>query len=303
MLQTPCFSVRRFFRKPARRVSLMPVSRRIAAFLVVFALCASAAPLPALGNADADGNDLIGAMYEIMPDGAQEQPAEGVSMSSVTYGASEMGRPLICTVLEPKSYERTILALFAIHGFEDEYPKDGSVLVDVAEKLISYANNSEHLQSSRLMVVACANPDGVIDGESNRGFGRCNALGIDLNRDFDADYLVNKKPRYYTLSPFSAAESRAIRDLVLEYAPDVVLDCHGWLNCTIGDSELADVFKDEMGMKHRRDFGRNCNGFFSYWAHLQGAMALLVEFSGSKFDTEPFLRAMGRLMAGDFSAR
>lgn len=252
-------------------------------------------------NADnqVDMKDLV-LLERLLEDFLDEPHGESVSTKNVVYGQSESGRDLICTVIEPKQYSRTILAIFAIHGFEDWYPHDGQELVDTAQLVIEHFQNPDALSDCRLMIVAPANPDGLYDGTTNNGFGRCNANGIDLNRDFDAAHVVMTNARNKTPYPFSASESRALRDLVNAYHPDIVLDCHGWEDCTIGDSELASVFKDEMGLNHRNVFSDNCHGYFSYWAHKQGALALLVEFSNPGFDRLGFINAMARLTKGDY---
>ena len=229
------------------------------------------------------------------------EPGEGKpTVSEIVYGQSEMGRDLVCTIIEPEHFDRTILVNFAIHGFEDVYDHDGQELVDTAELVIDHFRDAEDLHGCRLLIVSCANPDGLIDGTTNNGFGRCNANGVDLNRDFDAAHVVMNNARNYTQYPFSASESRALRDLVNEYHPAIVLDCHGWLDYTIGDSELAKVFYEEMGLSHHVSFSDNAHGYFSYWAHNQGALALLVEFTAPGFDRLPFLNAMERLVAGDY---
>lgn len=152
----------------------------------------------------------------------------GVTCTEVVYGTSENGRDLTCCVLtDGAEYSRTLLLNFAIHGYEDAYAADGQVLVDFAERLIGHYSRQTTLHGCRLVIVPCANPDGLLDGSTNNGFGRCNAKGIDLNRDFDAGHYPFQNARNYTPEPFSAAESRALRDLYWAYLPDVVIDFHG----------------------------------------------------------------------------
>ncbi|GEM_PF-2189026 len=244
---------------------------------------------------------LLERLLETVPDDPPTEPAdESVSTRDIVYGRSETGRDLVCTIIEPRQYSRTILAVFAIHGFEDWYPHDGQELVETARLVIEHFQDPDVLSDCRLMIVAPANPDGLYDGSTNNGFGRCNANGIDLNRDFDAAHVAMTSERNKTPYPFSASESRALGDLVSAYAPDIVLDCHGWEDCTIGDSELAQVFREEMGLTHRVTFSDNAHGYFSYWAHKQGALALLVEFTSPDFDRQGFINAMDRLARGDY---
>lgn len=241
--------------------------------------------------------------YEVELGNPKDNKNDAVVTTSFVYGQSENGRDLMCYSFTPKNYTDTILLNFAIHGYEDEYAADGQVLVDTAYELINYyTENTESLGNSRLLIVPCANPDGLYDGYTNNGFGRCNANGIDLNRDFDANYITRTDPRYYTPYAFSAAESRALRDLVNDYSADVVLDFHGWLNYTIGDYELAQVFYEEMGLSHYVSFtGSNAGGYFANWAHQQGALGLLVEFTNSRsVSIDKLLSATNRILQNDY---
>lgn len=199
---------------------------------------------------------------------------------TANYGTSENGRNLSYHSIAPEKYENTLLFVFAIHGYEDAYDKDAKVLVNTAKYLVDYykTNDVSLLHNNRLLIVECANPDGLYDGKSNNGYGRCNAKGIDLNRDFDVEHKVFTSSRNYTTAPFSGKESKALADLIKKEKPTVVIDFHGWENCTIGDGNLAKMFKENMSLKHKTEFNNNCNGYFSYWAHTQGASALLVEF-------------------------
>lgn len=212
------------------------------------------------------------------------------------YGMSENGRELTSHIFTPIEYDKTILLNFEIHGYEDNYNKDGQVLVDTAFSLIEYyKENQDLLGNTRLIIIPSSNPDGLIDGKTNDGFGRCNANGVDLNRDFDANHKVFTNERNKTLNPFSAAESRALRDLVFLEEPDVVIDFHGWLNYTIGDRKIAKVFKDKINLTHKTEFNSNCNGYFSYWASLQDANALLVEFKDTEIPIEGLIEAINEL--------
>ncbi len=221
---------------------------------------------------------------------------------SFVYGTSELGRSLTCYEICGERVERTVLLNFAIHGFEDEYDGDGQVLVDLARELVEHYSASEELYGCRLLIVPCANPDGLYEGHTNNGFGRCNANGVDLNRDFDANYRSYTSERYYTPYAFSAAESRALRDLCLEYKPEVVIDFHGWLNETIGDKALAELFRQEMGLPYLVGYtDSNCAGYFANWAHQNGALSLLVEFTASnKIDRQALITAVNRLLSEEY---
>ena len=126
------------------------------------------------------------------------------------------------------------------------------------------------------MIIPCANPDGLLDGHTNNGFGRCNAGGIDLNRDFDEGHYPFQNARNYTPEPFSAAESRALRDLYWAYKPEVVMDFHGWYNEVYGASETARGVSERLGLPYFGILNSRC-GFFARWAQAQGSVGLLVE--------------------------
>lgn len=221
----------------------------------------------------------------------------GLNYSTFVYGQSVNGRDLVCHSIADAGYDKTLVLNFEIHGFEDKYDHDGQVLVDTANTLIQHYKSQNSLNKTRLLIIPSANPDGLIDGTTNNGFGRCNANGIDLNRDFDANYASYSAARNYTPYAFSAPESRALRDLCLNNSPDVVIDFHGWLDTTIGDKELADVFYDEMGLAHQVGFtSSNCRGYFANWAHQNGALGLLVEFTDESIPTNKLIQAIDRLI-------
>jgi hypothetical protein len=222
--------------------------------------------------------------------------APKVDYTTYVYGESEKGRDLVSHVFTPSDYNKTILLNFEIHGYEDAYDKDGQVLVDTANSVIEYYKaHLDLLEKTRLIIIPSSNPDGLLEGTTNNGFGRCNANGVDLNRDFDASYVVNETPRNKTLEPFSAQESRALRDLVLQENPTIVIDFHGWLNYTIGDAELAKIFSDKLNLSHKTEFNDNCNGYFSYWASLEGVKALLVEFENDKIPTDKLIDSINEI--------
>ena len=216
----------------------------------------------------------------------------------LSYGSSENGRDLIYYSISPDNYTSTLLMVFAIHGYEDAYAKDGQLLVDLAEYLKEHYKETSQTEmaNTRVLIVPCANPDGLYEGTTNNGFGRCNAKGIDLNRDFDALHKVFNSVRNYTQHPFSAKESQALRDLINLESPDAVLDMHGWENCTIGDGKLADVFKTYVNLNHKTEFNSNCNGYLSYWAHLQGCESLLVEFKNTSIPKDSVVKAINKIL-------
>jgi protein MpaA len=111
----------------------------------------------------------------------------------------------------------TILILGGIHGNEP-----------VSSELMTML--SDHLKTTpgatmdrRVILVNCANPDGLADNT------RANSRGVDLNRNFPAR---NFAPSHrHGPRALSEPETRALRELVLRYEPDVVVSVHGPLDC------------------------------------------------------------------------
>lgn len=227
----------------------------------------------------------------------------GLTCTSFVFGQSVRNRDLVCWSLQQGDFSRTVLLNFAIHGWEDAYAADGQLLVDLGNALVAHYSQSSDLRNCRLLIVPCANPDGIAEGTTNNGFGRCNADGIDLNRDFDASHVVTTTPRNYTPAPFSGAESRALRDLVYASNPDVVVDFHGWLNYTIGSAELSEVFSLCTNLCHKNELGTGAHGYFSYWAQLQGSEAILVEFKDTASVVHSdVIQAVDKLIAGNYGS-
>jgi protein MpaA len=206
--------------------------------------------------------------------------------SELKYGKSGSGRDLICYKIEPELEGKEIpvnkvLLSFELHGFEDSYSRDGKVLVNIGDYIVEYfSKNKDKLYGTTLYVITMANPDGLLDGTTNNGKGRCQtSLGIDLNRDFDYKFRYFSSSRYHTLNkPFGSPESKALKSLVLDIKPDIVIDFHGWLNMTIGDKNLAKVFHDKLNLNRSCGFSSSTPGYFSAWASTVCKEALMVEY-------------------------
>ena len=183
------------------------------------------------------------------------------NISKIKYGRSAMGRPLEAYVIEnikTGRYTKTLFIDFAVHGFEDNYFRDGKVLVKEANKLINYfVFHSDKLQNYRLVIVPCANPDGTIQGKNNyraspTAFGRCTANHIDMNRDFYS---------------FKAVESRALRNCIIQMKPNIYLNMHGWLNETLGTARLNSIINKVQGFPIQKNVYVANEGYIIGWVH------------------------------------
>lgn len=211
---------------------------------------------------------------------------------SFEYGRSGMNRPLVAYRIgaHPASNQRKILCVFAIHGFEDAWYRDGQELVNIAHGIIDYfRDNPQVLGQYQLIVVPCANPDGLNEGWTCNGPGRCQiSKGIDINMDFDYRFQVRNNPRNKTgPRPFSSPEARALRDLVLKEKPSIIIDLHGWLCSAAGDPTIADIFCRHLDLENKAPDASIYGGFFSGWAS-QHAKAVLVEYPNPFTGQGPF---------------
>lgn len=207
--------------------------------------------------------------------GLCEEPSTA-SCTEIIYGTSESGRNLICQQIGDASAEDALLLCFAVHGFEDAYDHDGEVLRLIADHVTDYfCANPQQLGSLCLYVIPTANPDGLIDGTSKDAFGRCNAKGLDINRDFPAGWREDYRVRYKTGSkPFASAEARAIRDLVQSISPAYAVDIHGWIDAVYGDGALSDLLSQSFDMRIKTI---RSGGTLTQWLDSLGIDAALLE--------------------------
>ena len=168
-----------------------------------------------------------------------------------------------------------ILLLGSIHGDESLT----SVLLSETLRQISAKELKAH-------VVLSANPDGILNGT------RCNANGVDLNRNFPAQnwssepvYYRNRKggPQDIALSPGSKPgsepETRAIMKLVKEVKPELIVSFHGFLGC-IDDPEAGAIARDlaeRTDMILVPDVGYSTPGSFGSWCAEQNIPIITYE--------------------------
>ncbi len=122
--------------------------------------------------------------------------------------------------------------------------------VALTERLIEYfeANPEEVPPELRLYIIPCLNVDGLAlvakagvlqDGRpleasdmqsGDRSRGRFNARGVDLNRNWDANWAPTSEWRNMEVDagrrPFSEPETRALRDFAIRMKPVVIVSYH-----------------------------------------------------------------------------
>lgn len=219
-----------------------------------------------------------------LPDTSIQIPSVSHSQATVeVYGTSGKGRPL--KVYKIGNGSKVLFAGFAIHGWEDRWDNDGLALVNIANSLISKIGDykaQNGLHGWTVYIAPCMNPDGVIVRGTNNGPGRCAVKSrIDMNRCFPRGFKAQYNSRNYTgPNPLGAQEAVALKEFIekINKTADelVVIDGHGWLGCTYGDSSIAQYFTRQFGFSHN---GPSGGGYFSYWAQgLPRTRGLLLEY-------------------------
>ncbi len=189
------------------------------------------------------------------------------------YGKSYQGRELYAYIFNdtPKA-TKTLFMDFAVHGFEDDYYRDGQVLVNCALKIAEhYKADCSELKNYRLVLIPCANPDGTYAGVNDKracstAFGRCTANHVDMNRDF---------------LTFGAQESVYLRDMLKKYKPTVYVNGHGWLDTVLGNKEVGSIFVNALGLNYNQygDYGYEKGYIIGWVAHNLGSKSVLLEFA------------------------
>ena len=224
---------------------------------------------------------------------------DATTIKTTQYGTSGLGRPLYVTAMEVPRPTKKVLVTFEIHGWEDDYARDGQVLVNTGDAAISYFTaHPNELKTTSLYVVSSSNPDGLIEGWTNNGPGRTQiSLGVDINRDFDYNWIRQTNARNKTLTPFSSPEARALQSLVLGVRPNDVIDIHGWLNTSYGSPELCRYFQQSLGISYSGGLS-GAPGYFTAWATMYAQRTALIELANPRTSPDPIINALKALCNG-----
>ncbi|MDD6023219.1 MAG: M14 family zinc carboxypeptidase, partial [Oscillospiraceae bacterium] len=165
--------------------------------------------------------------------------------SSIVYGQSGEGRDL--TAYRFGTGKNVMVLGFAIHGWEDNFARDGGALVWAAGQLMQQLSaNTSTIEAYNwsVYVLPCMNPDGLLDGYSHNGPGRhtttyitssgslSHSAGVDLNRCFPYNWISNGSGRYHNgTAPLAAKEARALAAFIQDVqgsGTNILIDTHGW---------------------------------------------------------------------------
>lgn len=196
-----------------------------------------------------------------------------IPWAPTTYGRSVLGRPL--EVWRP-TRRCELLVFAAIHGEEPE-----------TTYALSRALRQLSEPPERAAVVLAANPDGLIRGT------RCNARGVDLNRNFPSGNWQSapvtcrstiEDPSDVVLStgthPGSEPEVQALLALIAELRPEAVVALHAPLACIddANGSALGRRLAQRTGMPFVTDVGYPTPGSFGSWGGEHGVSVITYEF-------------------------
>ena len=201
------------------------------------------------------------------------------NFTSGTYGLSGKNKELKWYKLG--TGKNVVFAVFEQHGWEDAWAFDGVELVNIANTMMSKLSSMEQstFNDWTIYVIPYANPDGITDGYTNNGPGRCTVTSrIDMNRCWPANFVPYYTSRNYTgATSLGATEAVFLENFISNRfgnGTNIVLDIHGWLNKTYGNSQVGSYFGQQFGFGHSNTHG---NGYLETWAYLQGAKSCLVE--------------------------
>jgi protein MpaA len=181
------------------------------------------------------------------------------SWTTEVIGSSAQGRPIVALVRPVVAPRRRVVVVGGLHGNEPVTPP--TVRGFVA---------AEHPDDVELWLVPEANPDGVAAGS------RCNANGVDLNRNFPWGWRADDGGP----APSSEPETVALTGLVDRLQPDLVVWVHqpyGYVS-SIGttDDALEEAWARASGVPVRPDVTQHGGGE-SWTALVAGRPSMLVE--------------------------
>ena len=233
------------------------------------------------------------------------------SASKMVYGYSGAGRELVAYKFGNGS--NVMIAGFELHGFEDNFNKDGGCLVYTADQLMKLLDRNRGLiydYGWTIYVLPSMNPDGLMDGNSNNGPGRCTTTylnengslvkgkGVDLNRSFPHAWTQYTSSRNFNGSkPLSAREAQALAQFVKDVrgkGTNVCIDAHGWLGQTITSNGQESVLFRTFASRFPNNTYANCTnsrGYFTSYTASLGYASCLFEFPDGLYSMDGFLKS------------
>ena len=203
--------------------------------------------------------------------------------NKINYGTTQKGRNMF--YYKAGTGPNHLFLVFAQHGWEDGiksdgsyYHGDGNMLLKIAKNFINRFismdsnNRSAILKKWSIFVFPGINLDGIVNGNSNNGFGRCFKNGIDPNRSWPGKFKVFSDPRNYTGNSYLGAQELVNLKNVLVAnrgtGLNVAIDIHGWENSVLSaNTELATFYTKQFGNRYKdTTYATTDTGYFITWA-------------------------------------
>ncbi|MFK8022611.1 MAG: M14 family zinc carboxypeptidase [Ilumatobacter sp.] len=220
-------------------------------------IAAGVSPCPPTGSSIWENRAASDIAPPALPDGWRTDSA----------GTSAAGRDLALLVREIENPTRTVMVIGGIHGNEPASPPSVRAMVTA-----SIPDDTE------VWLLPLLNPDGSAAGT------RCNANGVDLNRNFSWDW----RPSTGGPAPFSEPEPRAARSLIERVEPDVVVWVHQPLGYVSSIGNTPDAYEQawaaSSGLPVRRDVTQHGGGE-SWTSFAAGLPSMLIEIDS--WDARP----------------
>lgn len=205
--------------------------------------------------------------------------------NKIIYGQTQLGRDMF--YYKAGTGDNHLFMVFAQHGWEDGTTStgsykhgDGNMLLKMAKNFITRfinMNSSDRttiLNNWSIYLFPGINLDGIVNGYTNGGFGRCFYNGIDPNRSWPGNFQVFTNPRNKTGSSYLGAQELTNLKNVLTSqkgsGENILLDLHGWENSCITNSQtIADYFLPQLKAISSNCVRKNlgvASGYLATWA-------------------------------------
>jgi len=200
--------------------------------------------------------------WEVRPPSDIPSPVPAEGWTTAAFGRSVQGRAIEALVRPAEAPRRRVVVIGGLHGNEPVTPPAVRALLE-----------ADIAADVEVWLVPVANPDGSAAGL------RCNANGVDLNRNFAWEWSADDGGP----APSSEPETKALTVLVAGLHPDVVVWVHqplGYVSA-IGatDDALELAWSSAAGMPVRPDVTQHGGGE-SWSALAAGVPSLLIEIDG-----------------------